>query len=78
MGVTDECKEILKCMLNKNPEKRVNLITLIQNEYFMVEDEEIEAKVKVHEERIAAIKKEEEQKEAASKLEDKFYDSMIF
>lgn len=45
--VTEECKEILKCMLNKNPEKRSDLITLIQTEYFMVEDEEIAEKIVV-------------------------------
>lgn len=27
--VTEECKEILKQMMQKNPEKRVDLITLI-------------------------------------------------
>ena len=43
-----------------------------------MEDEDLEAKVKLQEDRIAQIKKEEEQKEAAAKLEDKFYDSLLF
>lgn len=43
-----------------------------------MEDEDLEAKIKLQEEKIAQIKKEEEQKEAASKLEDKFYDGLLF
>jgi hypothetical protein len=43
-----------------------------------MEDEELQAKVKLQENRISQVKKEEEQKDAASKLEDKFYDSLLF
>jgi serine/threonine protein kinase len=75
--VTEECKEVLRQMLQKNPEKRTALITLIQNEYFIVDDEDIEVKVRAEEERLAKIQKDEEEKAAASKLEDKFYDGLL-
>ena len=32
--LSDECKEVIKIMLNKNPEKRGELMQLIQNEYY--------------------------------------------
>lgn len=44
--VTEECKEVIKSMLQKNPEKRIELISLIQNEYFIIEDEELEERIK--------------------------------
>ena len=43
--VTDECKESLKAMLQKTPDKRIDLITLIQTEYFTIENDDLEVKI---------------------------------
>lgn len=67
--VTDQCKEVLRSMLQKDPTKRAETIHLIQNEYFIMEDEELEAKIEETRHRVEAAKQEEEEK-AAQKLED--------
>jgi hypothetical protein len=43
--VTDKFKEVIKSMLQKDPKKRVETIHLIQNEYFIMEDDELEAQI---------------------------------
>lgn len=60
--VTDDCKEIIKSMLIKNPEKRVELIHLIQTEYFMMEDEDLEQKIEDTKVKMLAMSQEEEEK----------------
>jgi len=40
--VTELCKDVLKSMLNKDPSKRIELINLIQHQYFTMEDDELE------------------------------------
>lgn len=67
--VTDLFKDVLKSMLNKDPSKRAETIHLIQNEYFIMEDEDLEVKVEEARHRMEAAKQEEEEK-AAQKLED--------
>ena len=47
VAVTSECKELLKGMLAKEPEKRYNLIDIMTMPYFIMEEEEIEEKLKV-------------------------------
>ena len=43
--LTEECKDFLKAMLQKNPENRIELINLIQHEYFIMEEDDLEVKV---------------------------------
>ena len=73
--VTDDCKEIIKSMLVKNPEKRVELIHLIQTEYFMMEDEDLEQKIEDTKVKMLAMSQEEEEK-AQQKLDDNILISM--
>jgi serine/threonine protein kinase len=40
--ITNECKELLKGMLHKNPEKRVQLIEVMALPYFFMDDSELE------------------------------------
>lgn len=47
--VTQECKECMKGMLDKNPEKRSPLIDIMNLPYFMMDDEELEEKIKIAE-----------------------------
>ena len=54
--LTDECKEVLKSMLQKSPEKRADLITLIQNDYFIIDEEELEDKIKLNLEHMVQLK----------------------
>ena len=67
--VTDQFKDVMRSMLQKDPKKRAETIHLIQNEYFIMEDEELEAKIEETKHRMEAAKQEEEEK-AAQKLED--------
>jgi serine/threonine protein kinase len=67
--VTDPCKEVIKAMLQKNPEKRVELIHLIQDEYFIMEDEDLEVLIEQTKVRMEQQKQEEEEK-AAQKMEE--------
>ena len=60
--ITDDCKEVLKLMMQKNPEKRAELIHLIQNDYFQLEDEELEVKIQEATEKIKQCKQDEEEK----------------
>jgi serine/threonine protein kinase len=39
--ITDECKEFITNMLQKQAEKRMELINLIQMPYFIMEDDEL-------------------------------------
>lgn len=56
-------------MLQKDPTKRAETLNLIKNEYFIMEDEELEAKIEEAKHRMETTKQEEEEK-AAQKLED--------
>ena len=67
--MTDQFKDVMRSMLQKDPKKRAETIHLIQNEYFIMEDEELEAKIEETKHRMEAAKQEEEEK-AAQKLED--------
>jgi serine/threonine protein kinase len=40
--LTDMCKEVIRLMLSKDASQRVDLINLIQHDYFCIEDEELE------------------------------------
>jgi serine/threonine protein kinase len=40
--ITDECKEFMTNMLQKQADKRMDLINLIQLPYFIIDDEELE------------------------------------
>jgi Mg2+/Co2+ transporter CorB len=51
--ITDECKEFMKAMLQKQADKRMELINLIQLPYFIIDDEELEQNIKEAEERHA-------------------------
>jgi serum/glucocorticoid-regulated kinase 2 len=42
VAVTNECKELLKGMLHKDPEKRVQLIDVMTLPYFIIDDTELE------------------------------------
>ena len=50
--ISKSCKELLTGMMNKDPEKRLQLIDVMNLEYYMMEDEEIEAEIKVEEAKI--------------------------
>jgi hypothetical protein len=43
--ITDECKEFMTNMLQKQADKRMDLINLIQLPYFIMDDEELEVKI---------------------------------
>jgi len=43
--LTDLCKDVIKLMLNKDSSKRMELINLLQHEYFSMDDDELEALV---------------------------------
>jgi len=40
--ITNECKEVIKQMLEKDPEKRLQLIDFVQSEYALMDEEEFE------------------------------------
>ena len=62
--ISDLCKDALKAMLNKDASKRIELIHLIQQPYFMMEDDELEELVRETDERHSQQKQEEEEKAA--------------
>jgi [calcium/calmodulin-dependent protein kinase] kinase len=62
--ITDLCKDVLKSMLNKESSKRLELIHLIQHEYFTIDDDELEQLVKENEDKHLILKQEEEEKAA--------------
>ena len=64
IAVTEEMKEIMKSMLQKDPASRVPLLSLIQNEYFIMDDEDLEIKIQQAQEKLLQQQKngEEEQK----------------
>ncbi len=43
--VTNECKEVIKGMLNKDPEKRMQLMEIMETHYFQMENADLETKV---------------------------------
>ncbi len=62
--ITDECKEFITNMLQKQADKRMELINLIQLPYFIMEDDELKQKIIQAEERLSLQKQEEEEKSA--------------
>ena len=44
--VTNEAKDIIKAMMNKDPTKRMNLLDLMNTNYYMMDDEELEESIK--------------------------------
>jgi serine/threonine protein kinase len=62
--VTSEAKEIIKSMLQKDPAKRIQLLDIMNTEYYMMDDDELEDKIKkVEAEREEKKMKEEEKAE---------------
>lgn len=56
VAVTDACKDVLKGMLQKNPENRIPLIDIMNHEYFMMDDEELEEEMKKAEKNLEILK----------------------
>ena len=62
MAVTQDCKECIRGMLQKDPEKRYQLLEVMSLPYFMMEDEDIEGNLKKAETQIEEMKHLEEEK----------------
>lgn len=60
--VTQECKDCIRGMLQKDPEKRYQLLEVMNLPYFMMDDEDIEAGLKKAETQIEEQKHREEEK----------------
>jgi len=43
--ITEECKDVLRGLLHKDPEKRLQLIDVMNHKYFIIDDEELEVLV---------------------------------
>lgn len=43
--VTPECKEMIKGMLQKNPEQRMPLIDIMNLDYYIIEEEDLERNI---------------------------------
>ncbi len=68
--ITNECKELLKGMLHKNPEKRVQLVEVMALPYFFMDDSELEDQLIEIEQNFQNNKQKEEEKLEKSQNED--------
>ena len=46
IAVSDECKDLMKGMLSKDPEKRLQIIDIMNHKYYIMDEEDIEKHVK--------------------------------
>lgn len=60
--VTPECKDAIKALLQKDPEKRILLIDVMNLDYFIMDDQDLEEKMKLVEADFEKLKLEEEEK----------------
>lgn len=60
--VTQECREMMKGMMHKDPEKRLQLIDVMNLPYYMWDDEELEEKIKIAHSQVEEVKQREEEK----------------
>ncbi len=71
MPITNDCKELLKGMLNKDPLKRTELVDIQDLPYFKYTEEELEEKVQ------QAKKIKEEQKQMEEEKAEKSWESNL-
>ncbi len=46
VAVTDLCKDVMRGMLQKDPEKRLPLLDVMNHQYFMMDEEDLEEEIK--------------------------------
>lgn len=56
VAITSECKDLLKGMLQKDPERRLLLIDVMNLNYYIIDDEDLEDKVKKAHQEIEEMK----------------------
>lgn len=54
--VTNECKDILKGMTNKDPEERFTMLDIMNSNYYKMEDEDLEEQIKMTEQKFDEAK----------------------
>jgi serine/threonine protein kinase len=60
--VSSEAKDIIKNMLNKDPNKRASLLEIMSTNYVMMDDEEVEDMVRKISAQVELLKLKEEEK----------------
>lgn len=60
--VTPECKEMIKGMLQKDPEKRLALIDVMNLNYYILDDEDLEENIQKAQAHVNEMKHKEEEK----------------
>ena len=61
--ISNECKDVLKGMLHKNPDKRMQLVEVMALPYFFMDDSELEEKLELIKQSMDDAKLKEEQKQ---------------
>lgn len=73
--VSTQCKDLLKGMLQKEPEKRIDLIELMNTDYFNYEEEELEEVIKQEETKMKSKQTQEEEK-SEKQIEQDFINNL--